>query len=90
GWLLRSFAGQGESRLRAISAGIEALDHEHVVELAHRLRGSSATVGASALAAVCAEIEAAATRQEPITAGQVARLGTAMDRTLSALEPFMH
>ncbi|WBM79579.1 response regulator [Cryobacterium breve] len=89
GWLLRSFAGQGESRLQAIRAGIDADDHERVVELAHRLRGSSATVGGSALAAVCAEIEAAATRQEPITAGQVARLGTAMEDTLSALEPFL-
>jgi CheY-like chemotaxis protein/HPt (histidine-containing phosphotransfer) domain-containing protein len=89
GWLLRSFAGQGEDRLRAIRAEIDAGDHERVEELAHRLRGSSATVGASALAAVCAEIEVAATRHEPITAGQVARLGRAMEDTLSALEPFL-
>ncbi|MCI4659535.1 response regulator, partial [Cryobacterium zhongshanensis] len=83
-WLLRSFASQGERRLIALRAEIDAVNATRVVELAHRLRGSSATVGASALAAACADVEGTAMRGEQVSTDQVARLASAMEDTLAA------
>jgi HPt (histidine-containing phosphotransfer) domain-containing protein len=60
GQLLRAFARMSAPDVDALRGAIERRDCPLAVQLAHRLRGASATLGAAQLAAVCARIERAA------------------------------
>jgi len=55
--LFRRFARMSASDAGALRVAIMRRDCPLAVQLAHRLRGASATLGASQLAAVCARIE---------------------------------
>lgn len=55
--LLTRWLTHTSGHLAAVRAEVEKGDAAAVAFLAHRLRGSSATMGAAALAAVCAQVE---------------------------------
>jgi len=70
-----------------------ALERGSAVEVAflsHRLRGSSATIGATALSAVCAEMEACATSGGTVTEEHFARLEVVIAETTFALLPYVY
>jgi|GEM_PF-6600451 len=52
--------------LASIDASLAAEDHARVGFLAHRMAGSSATVGARTLAGCCRDLETAARNGQPI------------------------
>lgn len=59
--LFDTYVEDGRRRLALIAGGMEAADRESVRYEAHALKGSSLTIGASAMAVLCAACEAAAT-----------------------------
>jgi len=61
-------------------------DTDALERAAHSLRGASANLGASALAAICAEMEVhARSGRQDIAAGLMARLDTELGRVRDAL-----
>lgn len=61
------FASQTEAALAPLRAAIAAGDRQATRDLAHRLAGSCATVGAGAMAATAARLESAAREASPET-----------------------
>jgi CheY-like chemotaxis protein len=57
--VLRAFLDAARPQLLELQAASEAGDHATVSDVAHRLRGAAANLGAEPLAAACAELEAA-------------------------------
>jgi len=55
--IVQTWLRQGERAVLAMQAAVEAGDADRVRTTAHALKGSSATVGATALATVCAGLE---------------------------------
>jgi len=58
--------------------------------LAHRLRGSTATIGAARLSALCGEIEARANAGENVTEDHLAQLETVITETMLILVAHLH
>jgi CheY-like chemotaxis protein len=81
--VVEAFLRQGERDLEAIAQALAAADGGAVAAAAHSLRGSSGFLGAAALAACCAELEALA-RQGNLAACKP-RL-QAMEREYRAVE----
>lgn len=67
---LAEFLGRFQSfnaaDVSALRHAVAALDMAEVVHASHRMKGAAATVGAGALAAVCARIEMAARENQPL------------------------
>jgi two-component system, sensor histidine kinase and response regulator len=55
--VLTLFVSEAPSRIRAISAAVEAGDPEAVHRSAHTLKGAAGTIGAAALQAECLALE---------------------------------
>jgi signal transduction histidine kinase/CheY-like chemotaxis protein/HPt (histidine-containing phosphotransfer) domain-containing protein len=84
--LVETFINDSFSRLEALNRGIVAADGVVVARICHSLRGSSANLGAGSLAALCSELEVAASHDE--FAGAVdlfRRLEAEFDRVRPAL-----
>jgi signal transduction histidine kinase/CheY-like chemotaxis protein/HPt (histidine-containing phosphotransfer) domain-containing protein len=82
--LLETFADDAPAALRELRAGLDAADGDVVRRAAHTLKSNAATFGASALAELCAELEAQA-RDGELADGE-ARLG-AIEAAYAAVEP---
>jgi two-component system, sensor histidine kinase and response regulator len=71
--LVDTFINDSFARIEALSRGIEAADGHAVARTCHSLKGSSANLGASSLAELCAELEVSASKNQ--LAGAVDILG---------------
>ncbi len=58
--LAETFVQETITRLKALRRGIHDADTELVINICHSLQGSTATMGASAMAQLCADLQAAA------------------------------
>lgn len=58
--LVEMYLHDGTTRLGALNRGILDADSELVADTSHSLKGSSANMGALAMAQLCADLEAAA------------------------------
>jgi CheY-like chemotaxis protein len=56
--ILELYLAEGPDRVAGLLSGLEAGDAERIIDAAHRLKSSSALVGAARLSALCASIEA--------------------------------
>jgi HPt (histidine-containing phosphotransfer) domain-containing protein len=85
--LIRVYLEQAGSLVKELNQAASEHDGERIVEAAHKLRGSSATVGARALTELCATLEQQATEGDlAAAAGSAARLDEAFHTTCQALE----
>ncbi len=79
--ILRLFAeSAGEVFLR-LEEAVRTGENAEAARLAHRLKGSCATIGASAAAAVCARLEQYATAGSPFPRGLLKELSDHLDRS---------
>ncbi|MCI4656201.1 response regulator, partial [Cryobacterium zhongshanensis] len=83
--LLQHFLDESGGHLVALRAELDRANLVQAAFVAHRLRGSSATIGASELAAVCGEIEARANEGGRITEDQLTRLEAAIAEVTAVL-----
>jgi HPt (histidine-containing phosphotransfer) domain-containing protein len=60
--LLRLFLDEGSRRLAALHEGFERQDHTAIAREAHAFKGCGASIGAQALARLCARLETEARR----------------------------
>jgi two-component system sensor histidine kinase/response regulator len=84
--LARVFLDDIPARLGSVEQAVAAGDAEALRQAAHQLKGAAANVGANAVAAVCAELEAkgrSGATAEPVL---VSRLATDLDQASQALE----
>jgi HPt (histidine-containing phosphotransfer) domain-containing protein len=84
--LLRSFAAKAPAATDELIGLLAAGATTDIRERAHALKGSSANIGATALSALCADVEAqarAGDRPEPVTTAQ--RLRDEVGRALRAV-----
>ena len=85
--LVRLFLTDGAARVAALREAAGKGDAHAIAELAHSLKGSSGTFGATALADSCAELEAAASAGDLATAPRlVDTVGAGFDRASRALQ----
>jgi HPt (histidine-containing phosphotransfer) domain-containing protein len=77
--LFARYALQAKRLGAEIAAAVGRQDVQEAREQAHKLKSSSATVGANALAGICLAIEQASSLQD---FGELTRLGQALDREL--------
>ena len=83
--ILQHLLDEAGGHLVSLHAELRLGDRGQPGFLAHRLRGSSASIGASRLAAACAEIESSVHAGRVVTPEMLARLGSAIDDTTAAL-----
>jgi two-component system sensor histidine kinase/response regulator len=55
--LVPSFLDDADAQLRALGAAVADADVDTVVRIAHRLKGSCATIGAQRASHICSELE---------------------------------
>ena len=85
--LVRLFLTDGAARVAALREAAGKGDAHAIAELAHSLKGSSGTFGATALADICAELEAAASSGDLATALRlIDTVGAGFDRASRALQ----
>lgn len=85
--LVDSFVQAAPPRLAALREAIALADSQSLVQVAHALKGSSATLGAHCLAGLCADLEAIGESGELIGAVELlARVETEFERARVALE----
>jgi PAS domain S-box-containing protein len=85
--LIRVYLEQAGSLVKELNQAASEHDGERIAEAAHKLRGSSVTVGARALTELCATLEQQATEGDlAAAAGSAARLDEAFHTTCQALE----
>ena len=87
--LLQHVLDESEQHVALLRRELERGSVVQVAFLAHRLRGSSATVGAAALSARCAEIEACADAGTPVTEDHLTRLAATIAETTRELLPHL-
>ncbi|TFD30662.1 hybrid sensor histidine kinase/response regulator [Cryobacterium cryoconiti] len=87
--LLQHVLDESGNHVALLRREIERGSVAQVAFLAHRLRGSSATIGAAALSARCAEIEACADAGGPVTEDHLTRLEATIAATTRALLPHL-
>ena len=90
--VVRTWRGQCPQRLAALDDAVRRADAQDLRHAAHALRGSSATVGAAALALTCGRLEESASWPERArlareAAGLAAATETALVDQLQALRP---
>jgi signal transduction histidine kinase/DNA-binding response OmpR family regulator/HPt (histidine-containing phosphotransfer) domain-containing protein len=83
--VLSSFRDTCENHGADLAMHARLGDFVQVAFHAHRLRGSSATLGAELLAAACADVETAAESGEPVSELQISRVAEAIERTKAAV-----
>jgi HPt (histidine-containing phosphotransfer) domain-containing protein len=84
--LIRNFLARSEESVAAVAAAVAADDAEGVRTAAHKLTGSSRTLGALRLGAVAARVESAAAEGDLTTARDAAgELSVVLGRTRQAL-----
>jgi HPt (histidine-containing phosphotransfer) domain-containing protein len=84
--LLDAFLCDAAERLEAIRGAMERGDGRLLRESAHRLKGSGATMGAAALAALCDELERMGAEDRVLDArARLADLEQALDRACEAM-----
>jgi HPt (histidine-containing phosphotransfer) domain-containing protein len=84
--LVRLFLKDGAVRVAALREAAGEGDAHAIAELAHSLKGSSGTFGATALADICAELETAASSGNLATALRlIDTVGAGFDRASRAL-----
>ncbi|MDY7529431.1 MULTISPECIES: Hpt domain-containing protein [unclassified Cryobacterium] len=81
--------GRARGHLATLRAELDRGNLVQAAFIAHRLRGSSATIGASGLAAVCGEIEASANHGGPVTEDHLARLEAVIAEVTAVLTPHL-
>ena len=80
---------QAQGLITGIAHGLEGGDVAEIGRLAHTLKGSSRTIGAEAVATVCAELErAAGTGDLSPAAGMLARAERALGETRGRLADY--
>ena len=86
---LRSFVDQyvdhAACRLAELRDAAERADAPALKALAHSLKGTSATMGASRVAAACAAVEEAAARGQAVEPGELETLAAELERATVAL-----
>jgi CheY-like chemotaxis protein/HPt (histidine-containing phosphotransfer) domain-containing protein len=87
--LLQHFLDESGRHLAALQAELDRGNLVQAAFIAHRLRGSSATIGASGLAQVCGEIETRANDGGRITEDHLARLEAAIAEVTAVLVPHL-
>ncbi|HSP51402.1 MAG TPA: response regulator [Cryobacterium sp.] len=87
--LLQHVLDESGNHVALLRREIERGSLVQVAFLAHRLRGSSATIGAAALSTRCAEIEACANAGGPVTEAHLTRLEEVIAETERALLPHL-
>lgn len=91
--LLRSiaelYAVETPPVLSALGLALERRDHVAATRLAHRLKGSCLSIGASRLAASCAAVEEACSLGVPPSADAYRTLRRHFDATTEALQEFL-
>lgn len=75
--------------LSALGVALDADDHEAAMRLAHRLKGSCLSIGASRLAATCVAIEQLCSMGEAPSSEAYASLRHTFDATTVALRQFV-
>jgi HPt (histidine-containing phosphotransfer) domain-containing protein len=75
--------------LMALGMALERNDHKAAMRLAHRLKGSCLSIGASRLAASCAAVERACSVGEPPSGEAYFTLRRQFDATSIALREFL-
>ncbi len=80
--IIRLFLEQLDPQAVEIRTAVQASDHASAARIAHRMKSSSATLGASALAEVLAEIEAAANDGDGAT---LEKLGPGLARAVESV-----
>ena len=84
--LIRKFVVRASEQLNAIAAAVHGGDAEPIRRAAHRLKGSSRTLGASLVGAVAARIEALAAEGDILAAREtLPELESVMARSQAAL-----
>jgi signal transduction histidine kinase/DNA-binding response OmpR family regulator len=83
--MMDHFLAEVRGRYEAILAEVDSGDDPAVAFLAHKLRGSSGTLGGAALAAVCGEVEGSAKSGLPVSRPLLDRLETEIATLSSAL-----
>jgi HPt (histidine-containing phosphotransfer) domain-containing protein len=85
--LIRNFIRRGAEQVDAVAAAVPSGDAETARQAAHKLKGSSQTLGASGLGAVAGSIEGAARAGDLAgAAGAVQELEAVFAQTRTALE----
>jgi two-component system sensor histidine kinase/response regulator len=85
--LVRLFLTDGAAQIAALREAAGEADAQAIAELAHSLKGSSGTFGATALADICAELQAAASSGDLATALRlIDTVGAGFDRASRALQ----
>ncbi|HVE67965.1 MAG TPA: Hpt domain-containing protein [Solirubrobacteraceae bacterium] len=85
--LVDIYLGQAGCLVREITQALAERDGDRAGAAAHKLRGSSATLGARALTDLCATLELQASDDDPLAvAGMSTKLQGALDATVRALE----
>jgi CheY-like chemotaxis protein/HPt (histidine-containing phosphotransfer) domain-containing protein len=87
--LLQHFLDESGRHMAALQAELDRGNLVQAAFIAHRLRGSSATIGASGLAQVCGEIETRANDGGRITEDHLARLEVAIAEVTAVLVPHL-
>jgi CheY-like chemotaxis protein/HPt (histidine-containing phosphotransfer) domain-containing protein len=85
--LAETFSAETSTALSALREAVAASDAQSVKSIAHTLKGSSGSMGAQKMSAICAELEdAGASGDLPKVTGLLARLETEFGRVRVALE----
>jgi two-component system sensor histidine kinase RpfC len=88
--LLQGFANDGATLVSQIGQAVHRGHVAEVNEAAHALRGSARSVGAAALANVCAQLQRCAADEMNTTGARLAaELGVEFERTRSALDTYL-
>lgn len=83
--IVRLFLRDARSRLDALQDADERRDTATIARTAHSLKGSCANLAATAMAALCADLEDAAADDREVVALILGRLAAEFDRVDAAL-----
>ncbi|MFN2506601.1 MAG: Hpt domain-containing protein [Acidimicrobiales bacterium] len=83
--LVNQYLDQAESELAGLRNAAERADAPALEALAHGLKGSSATIGASRMASACAALGEPAARGDVAEAAELERLADELQRATAAL-----
>ena len=85
--LAETFSGETSSALSALREAVAASDAQFVKSIAHTLKGSSGSMGAQRMSAICAELQdVGASGDLPSVPGLLERLEEEFGRVRAALE----
>ncbi|MEA5032490.1 MAG: transporter substrate-binding domain-containing protein [Sphaerochaeta sp.] len=88
--VLETFLTEHAGTVRMIHEAMDRQDWTAVVGLSHKVKGSSATIGAAAVSAFAAEMQRAAAGDTGILAGLLDRFGAAFGELEREITTFLH